>query len=97
LPDENAEYAFLRSVTVVAPDEVKVCPDPECGGRAVPEQDGELVYWQCEDCGYEFDYDQQRNPDADACQLGIPDGVRRAVAGTTESDPVPVTLRRKPS
>lgn len=40
-----------------------------CGGRAEPEQDGDLVYYACE-CGFEFGY--RRVEQQDTCAAGLP-------------------------
>ncbi len=57
------------------------CGDPECDGTASWEQDGDhCTYWACEECGYEFDY-QQIVPQEGTCQVGIPESIRRAVGG----------------
>lgn len=59
------------------------CADPQCGGRAEPEQDGDHTYFECEHCGYAFGFTRTEtvavNPDG-ACSVGIPENVRRAAS-----------------
>jgi hypothetical protein len=62
-------------------DEPVSCADPECPEpqpSAQPEADGDLRYYACA-CGMEFGYEVARQ-DAGACQLGIPEQVRRAAS-----------------
>jgi hypothetical protein len=88
-------------------DEPVPCGDPECaeaGGMAEPESDGELRYYACTTCGYEFGYEMARQ-DEGACSLGIPEEVRRAasinpgsIAPAQEKPPVflSTTIGRRP-
>lgn len=74
-------------------DEPVPCGNPECaerGGMADPESDGELRYYACTRCGYEFGYEQASRPEG-ACQLGVPEEVRRSlsIAGRSIDIPVP--------
>lgn len=73
------------------------CFDPECvdqdGSRSIaePEQDGDLLYKSCRECGAEFGWAKVAATQTD-CQLGIPEATRRS-----GSVPVgtPVSLTRK--
>jgi hypothetical protein len=82
-------------------DEPVPCFDPECaedGGMGFPEADGDLRYYACPECGMEFGYEQVRQ-DAGACQIGIPEEVRRAASIAPAQDPQPVflgTIGRRP-
>lgn len=58
-------------------DRVLTCADPDCGGLAEPEQDGDMTYHACRDCGYEFNY-QRAAPTAGTCAAGIPEADRRS-------------------
>lgn len=59
------------------------CADPQCRGRAEPEQDGDHTYFECEDCGYAFGFARTKtvavNRDG-ACAVGVPEAVRRAAS-----------------
>lgn len=59
------------------------CTDPECGGQAEPEQDGDHAYYECLRCGYSFGFTRTEtlalNPDG-ACSVGIPENLRRAAS-----------------
>jgi rubredoxin len=75
------------------------CHDPECGGTAEPESDGELRYHACTTCGYEFNY-EQASQDAGACQIGVPEDVRRAASIEPRLPDQPVfigTIGRRPA
>jgi hypothetical protein len=50
-----------------------------CGDRAQPEQDGDLIYYAC-GCGYEFGYQRVAQEQDNACQLGVPEEIRRAAS-----------------
>jgi hypothetical protein len=83
-------------------DEPVPCGDPECaetGGRAEPESDGELRYYACTECGFEFGYEMTRQPEG-TCQLGVPEEVRRAASFAPVQEPQPVflgtTIGRRP-
>lgn len=59
--------------------ESRPCFDPECSGTAVPEQEWDLVYLACEECGSEFGHMRvSAEPD---CSRGVPEAVRRAASG----------------
>jgi hypothetical protein len=75
-------------------DEPVPCGDPECaetGGRAEPESDGELRYYACTTCGFEFGYEMTRQSEG-TCQLGISEEVRRAASIAPAQEPQPVFL-----
>lgn len=78
------------------------CADPSCSGVAEPEQDGEHLYFQCQECGMEFGWSKVPNPTSDpTCQLGLPEDVRRMASALNEkvdvpSGPTPVQITRKP-
>lgn len=97
-------YEKVRAETLHQLRETKAlltaCADEECvdefGVRSIaePEQDGDLTYWTCLVCGYEFGYQRAPDPNAEpSCQLGIPESVRRQ--GSVEPERVPVTLGRR--
>lgn len=81
-------------------DEPVPCHDPECaeaGGMADPESDGELRYYACTSCGFEFGYELAAQ-DAGACQLGVPEEIRRAASISPEPEPVFLgTVGRRPA
>lgn len=58
-------------------DRVVACGDPDCDGLAEPEQDGDVTYHACRDCGYEFNY-QRLAPNQSTCAAGLPEALRRA-------------------
>lgn len=69
-------------------DEARRCPDPDCGGTAEPEQDGDHRYHECTACGYGFGYQKLETVSvstAGACSVGIPEGIRRAASAPMES------------
>jgi hypothetical protein len=58
------------------------CADPECGGQAEPEQDGNYLYFECA-CGHTFGFTRSETVLVDptgACAVGIPEDVRRAAS-----------------
>lgn len=69
--------------------EAKPCADPDCHGMAEVEQDGELKYLACPECGYEFGWERVLPPSAiaggESCSVGIPEATRRAVSGIAEA------------
>lgn len=96
-----SDIGMTNSVTEIMSQEVP-CPDPECGGRAFPEQDGDHIYYECEDCGFNFGYERAPQPavtgDAQgACSIGVPESIRRAaskhmenaMAGLDDLQPLP--------
>lgn len=46
-------------------------PCPGCGSAAEPEQDGQVTYYACTECGQEFGH-QVRAPDGPLCAAGLP-------------------------
>lgn len=62
------------------------CADPDCGGRAEAEQDGDHSYYSCIDCGFEFGYEriQSELREVDSCAIGVPESVRKAASGPME-------------
>lgn len=74
-------------------DEPVPCRDPECPEEqpsAQPEADGTLRYYACP-CGYEFPAEIV-SQDAGACQLGVPEEIRRLnmnITGRSIDIPVP--------
>lgn len=79
-------------------DTRKPCPDQECGGLAEPESDLELHFYACSECGYEFGYQRVSDEEADTCQLGVSEDVRRAASAPAEralaqqAGPVPLQI-----
>lgn len=77
------------------------CFDPECEGIAEPEQDGDLLYFACTVCGSEFGWERIVIQTEPACQLGIPEDIRRAAMRNVPGldgapkQGTPVTLGRK--
>lgn len=79
------------------------CADPQCSGRAEPEQDGDHTYFECEDCGYAFGFTRLSvsvQP-AGACSVGIPEDVRRAASqpmtnALAASGPPLLSIGRRP-
>ena len=65
---------------------------PSCHSRVEPEQDGDVVFFPCS-CGYHFGYTVIRSEPA--CQLGIPETIRRA-ASVPQSGTVDVQISRRP-
>lgn len=68
--------------------EARRCADPECGGLAEPEQDGEHRYLECTCCGYAFGWERVEtvavNPEG-GCSVGIPETIRRAASTAMEN------------
>lgn len=57
-----------------------VCPD-ELGKQTLvePEQDGDHLFYECEECGYAFGYERITEGRIEgSCALGIPENVRKA-------------------
>jgi hypothetical protein len=83
--EDFKDTAFAASVTE-RQDEQRPCFDPDCGGIAEPEQDGEhCKYWSCADCGNDFGFERLQpnviTEDADGtCQVGIPEAIRRSAS-----------------
>lgn len=46
------------------------CPYSPCSGWGEPEQDGDVRFFACFECGGEFGY-QRVQQDAETCQLGL--------------------------
>jgi hypothetical protein len=46
-------------------------PCPGCGAAAEPEQDGQVTYYACAECGHEFSH-QVRRADELLCAAGLP-------------------------
>lgn len=67
--------------------EDSLCFDPECGGLAEPESEGDLMWYTCTVCFSEFGYDRMPAAQApqNSCQLGVPESVRRI--GSAMGDP----------
>ena len=74
-------------------EETRSCPG--CGSEAEPEDDGEVRYWACPECGYEFGYLLVRQDNE--CQLGVPVQVRRAAPASRSSTvtDLGLTIRRR--
>lgn len=80
----------------------RFCLDSDCAGIAEPEEESQggpgtlLRWWRCSRCEMEFGYELVANPDApgseSACQLGIPEGVRRAISIEPDRKSGPVFL-----
>jgi hypothetical protein len=80
---------------------VAQCGDPECGGTATLEQDGDhCTYWACEECGFEFGYELISQQD-ETCQIGVPESIRRqasAAANAVFDDGKPILqIGRRPT
>lgn len=62
------------------------CPDPDCGGMGEPDQDGDHLFYECKECGYQFGWDRVPQPAhvgdgaGGSCQIGVPESVRRAAS-----------------
>lgn len=67
-------------------DEAVACP-AGCGLTAEPEQDGDVTYLACTDCGYEFGY-QRVDTTEPSCERGIPEHVRRQASTPVTSLPL---------
>lgn len=78
-------------------DSLTWCPDEECidsdtGLRSIaePDGDGDLHYYACDNCGYEFGY-ERITPDTLAvdedgsCSIGVPAEVRKAASAGMEA------------
>jgi tRNA(Ile2) C34 agmatinyltransferase TiaS len=80
------------------------CADPQCGGRAEPEQDGDHLYFECTDCGYAFGFSRMETAlqqSTGTCAVGIPEDVRRAASqpmtdALTASGPPLLSIGRRP-
>jgi hypothetical protein len=82
------------------------CADPQCRGRAEPEQDGDHLYFECEDCGYAFGFTRSETvlaqPDG-SCSVGVPEDIRRAASqpmtnALRDSSPLPLlSIGRRPN
>ncbi len=81
------------------------CADPECSGRAEPEQDGDHGYFECVTCGYAFGFTRMSPAlqSAGACAVGVPEDVRRAASqpmtnAVAKSQPLPLlSIGRNPN
>lgn len=65
-------------------DRTRACADPECGGTAEPEQDGDHRFHECRSCGYAFAWHRVTDTgdaSTDPCSAGIPENVRRTASG----------------
>ncbi len=64
-------------------DRSRPCVDPECGGTAEPEQEGDHRFYECLACGYAFDWYRvtEDTTESDSCSAGVPEDVRRAASG----------------
>lgn len=80
------------------------CADPQCRGRAEPEQDGDHLYFECVDCGYAFGFTRSETvlqQPAGTCSVGIPEDVRRAASqpmtnALAASGPPLLSIGRRP-
>lgn len=79
------------------------CRDPECGGLAEVEIDGDHRYFECQECGFAFGYERIGiSVQADNCAVGVPETLRRAASQGMEraieqerrSQPPLIQLRR---
>jgi hypothetical protein len=76
-------------------EETVPCKDPDCPGRGEPETDGDVRYYTCLACGFEFGYSKMPQPaDSGVCAIGVPEQVRRAFPGPRE--PVMLQIGRRP-
>jgi hypothetical protein len=70
-------------VTETKVDEgVRPCANPECDNLEVDvEQDGDHLYFECEDCGFAFGWTRiSENRIEGNCAVGVPERVRRAAS-----------------
>jgi hypothetical protein len=56
------------------PEVEESSPCPYCGSQAEPEQDGEVVFFACPDCGGAFGY--RRVSQGQFCAAGLPVDIR---------------------
>lgn len=62
------------------------CYDPDCVGVAVVERDGDHQWHECQDCGYQFGWEQVGLPSGEdgACSIGVPEALRRQASAPME-------------
>jgi hypothetical protein len=67
--------------------DARPCANPECDNQEVePEQDGEHLYFECEECGYGFGWEKiEEGVRLEGnCSIGVPESVRRASSAGME-------------
>lgn len=55
------------------------CRDSECDGVAEVEQDGNMAYYECQECEMQFGYRKLEQPDH-MCGIGVPESVRQVAS-----------------
>jgi hypothetical protein len=82
------------------------CADPQCRGRAEPEEDGDHTYFECLECSYAFGFTRTETVLAyrdGSCAVGVPEDIRRAASqpmtnALRASDPLPLlSIGRRPN
>jgi len=69
----------------MTPDVIGAVGCPSCGEHvAEPEQDGDLTYYACTGCSYEFGWQHRRANDDTCCAVGIPEPLRRRASTAAE-------------
>ena len=68
------------------------CRDPECEGVAEVEQDGNMAYYECQECEMQFGYRQLDQPDH-ACGIGVPESVRKIASYDPTPKPKTIPLK----
>jgi hypothetical protein len=58
-----------------------------CGGAMEPEEDGNLHYFSCTDCGFDEGWAFQKIT-TPGCQLGVPEDIRRRAQVPQAPEPV---------
>jgi hypothetical protein len=76
-------------------EETRPCGDPGCQGQGEPEEDGDLHYYACTTCGYEYGWEFQKQT-TPGCQLGVPEDIRRRAQPPQKQGPISVTIGRRP-
>lgn len=72
------------------------CRDPECDGSAELEQDGDIRYFACAECGFEFDYQRLAVQVESACPVGVPEEIRRRTSPAPVRAPVLLQIGMRP-
>ena len=62
-------------------DGVRPCANPECHNEGVEvEQDGDHLYFECEECGFAFGWTRLSDQPEGNCSIGVPESVRRSAS-----------------
>lgn len=67
-------------------------PCPQCGALAEPEQDWDLKFWWCKECGAEFGY-ARVVPPGPVCAAGLP---LASAAEESQAVFLGMTIKRRP-